>query len=68
MPWCEGPCVPRVASGTAAVTASAGGVCWGEEIRLPGGEMALITCSQAFECHLVEEVHLKNNIFETTEV
>lgn len=35
-PGMRGPwCVPRVASGTAAVAASAADVCWGEEIWLP---------------------------------
>lgn len=49
-----GACVPCVASGTAAVTASAGDVCWGEEIWLPEGEMTLITCSQSFKWYLAE--------------
>lgn len=33
-----GHCVPGVTSGTAAVAASAGDVCWGEEFRLPEGK------------------------------
>ena len=68
MPWYGGSCVLRVASGVAAVTVSAGDVCRDEAVRFPGGEMTTVICSQAFKCHLVEQMHLENNIVETTEL
>lgn len=50
------------------MAASAGDVCQDEVVQFPGGEMTMVIRSQAFKCHLVEQMHLENNIVETTEL
>lgn len=57
-----------VASGIAAVAASAGYVCPDEAIQFPGGQMTMAICSQAFKCHLVEQMCLEKNRVEASEL
>lgn len=61
-------CSLCVASGTAAVTASAGDMHWDEAVWFPGAQMTRVICRQAFKCHLGEEMHLENDTVGTTEL